>query len=102
MLTIPIDSTDAREQRELADELETIAKREDAEHAARCRGGWLGEDDEGRPIVCLRCRPAFATISCPTCSTPPGACTSQKARGRGRCCPDCRHTRRTTAGARSA
>lgn len=22
-----------------------------------CRRGWLGEDDEGRPIPCLVCRP---------------------------------------------
>lgn len=23
----------------------------------RCDGGWLGEDDQGRPIPCLTCRP---------------------------------------------
>ncbi|MBM0125608.1 hypothetical protein [Pimelobacter simplex] len=27
------------------------------QHAPGCRDGWLGEDDEGRPIPCLECRP---------------------------------------------
>lgn len=26
-------------------------------HEARCKNGWLGEDAEGRPIPCTRCRP---------------------------------------------
>lgn len=26
-------------------------------HDPRCRSGWLGEDIDGRPIPCLRCRP---------------------------------------------
>lgn len=25
-----------------------------------CNGGWLGEDDEGRPRPCLICRPNLA------------------------------------------
>lgn len=27
------------------------------EHDPRCRRGWLGEDDQGRVIPCLTCRP---------------------------------------------
>lgn len=26
-------------------------------HDPRCDRGWLGDDDHGRPIPCLRCRP---------------------------------------------
>lgn len=26
-------------------------------HDPRCRGGWLGEDHEGRRIPCLVCKP---------------------------------------------
>lgn len=26
-------------------------------HDIRCHNGWLGEDDQGRPIPCLTCRP---------------------------------------------
>jgi hypothetical protein len=27
------------------------------DHDPRCRAGWLGEDDEGRIVPCLACRP---------------------------------------------
>lgn len=27
------------------------------DHDPRCRDGWLGEDDDGRLIPCLTCRP---------------------------------------------
>jgi len=33
---------------------------DDEIHAARCTDGFLGEDAQGRPIVCLRCRPHLA------------------------------------------
>lgn len=26
-------------------------------HDPRCEAGWLGDDDLGRPIPCLQCRP---------------------------------------------
>lgn len=30
---------------------------EDAPEAHVCRGGWLGEDADGNPIPCLKCKP---------------------------------------------
>ncbi|MGW4720895.1 hypothetical protein [Nocardia sp. NPDC004260] len=30
---------------------------------ARCRRGWIGADDEGRPIPCLACKPHLAKTS---------------------------------------
>lgn len=32
-------------------------------HDSRCRSGWLGEDLDGRPIPCLRCRPHLASTA---------------------------------------
>jgi hypothetical protein len=29
-------------------------------HDRRCRNGWLGLDDEQRPIPCLHCKPHLA------------------------------------------
>lgn len=29
----------------------------DPSHDQTCRDGWLGEDHQGRPIPCLKCRP---------------------------------------------
>ncbi|TFV67224.1 UNVERIFIED_ORG: hypothetical protein E4P37_03440 [Bacillus sp. AZ43] len=29
-------------------------------HDPTCRGGWLGEDDDGRLVPCLTCRPWIA------------------------------------------
>ncbi|WP_280475471.1 hypothetical protein [Nocardia asiatica] len=34
-----------------------------AEHDRRCRRGFLGEDDEGRPIPCLVCKPHLRQTS---------------------------------------
>lgn len=31
-------------------------------HDPRCRRGWLGEDLDGRPIPCLRCRPHLIRV----------------------------------------
>lgn len=28
-----------------------------------CRNGWRGEDDDGRPIPCLLCRPHLRTTA---------------------------------------
>lgn len=90
---IPIDSTEAREQRE-AEQLDLeAADQERRRHDRDCRGGWLGEDDQGRPRPCLRCRPWLAVRACPTCSTTYAACVLQRDQRRGRCCPDCNHAR---------
>ena len=51
----PIDSTEAAEFREREAEAESPVP-----HSVACRGGWLGEDAEGRPIPCLMCRPHLA------------------------------------------
>lgn len=29
-------------------------------HDPRCKKGWLGHDEEDRPIPCLQCRPKLA------------------------------------------
>lgn len=106
MRTIPIDSTDAREQRELEEELERDQERAargragastsslaDAPrtHDPRCRRGWLGEDEDGRPIPCLTCRPHLAEVACRVCQVPPRRCADQVAGRRGRCCEGCDH-----------
>lgn len=52
----PLDSADAAEQREAANEPPDPAP----VHDLRCDAGWLGEDPAGRPIPCLRCRPHLA------------------------------------------
>lgn len=93
MRTIPTDSTDAREQREREAAQVDAQAAEERRHAAKCRGGWLGEDAEGRPVPCDRCRPHLDRIACRTCSTRPEACAQQRNTHRGPCCPDCDHTR---------
>lgn len=50
----PADSSDAAELRERATEGQPVL------HVSKCLDGWLGEDDEGRPIPCLQCRPHLA------------------------------------------
>lgn len=35
-------------------------------HDPLCRSGWLGEDINGRPIPCLRCRPHLARTPAPS------------------------------------
>ncbi|NPC96612.1 hypothetical protein [Nocardioides sp. zg-DK7169] len=92
MATIPLDSSDAREHREAEAarlEAEAAAQRE---HAETCRGGWLGEDDEGRPVPCRRCRPWLAHVSCRICSAPYQACHNLTTIRRGPCCDGCNHT----------
>lgn len=93
---IPTDSTDAAEMRALAAEAEFDQALEDRRHTKRCRNGWLGEDPDGRPIPCLRCRPHLLTGSCRCCGTKHLECLHQTAQGRGRCCSECDHRRSTT------
>lgn len=84
------DSTDAREQREAEAAQEELERFEQQHRPARC-GGWLGEDEEGRPVPCLRCRPHLALTPCRTCSTGAAACTQDRARHGGPCCDHCDH-----------
>lgn len=91
MRTIPVDSTDARELRELEQDLDDAERAEQARHAAQCRGGWLGEDTEGRPIPCGVCRPHLGHVACRTCSAPWQSCQSLTRIRRGPCCDTCDH-----------
>lgn len=52
----PVDSADARELREF----EAENPEQPFFHDPRCEDGWLGEDERGRPIPCLQCRPHLA------------------------------------------
>ena len=99
-MVIPADSTDARELRELEeargaddDEGLRILQPPGGEHDVRCRGGWLGEDDEARPIPCEQCRPWLAHGVCRTCSAPFQACENLRSIRRGPCCDHCDHAR---------
>lgn len=88
---IPVDSSDARELREaeaerLAEELDQRRRHDD-----ECRDGWRGQDEEGRPRPCLRCRPHLARRECRTCAVPAERCQAQRRQGRGACCGSCEH-----------
>jgi hypothetical protein len=48
----PVDLADAAKPREAA-----AYANDEPLHDARCRDGWLGDDDQDRPIPCLVCRP---------------------------------------------
>jgi hypothetical protein len=89
--TIPIDSTDAREQRELEAALAAEATEAATLHAATCVDGWLGEDLEGHPIACPTCRPHLLTSSCTTCGIDARACRLRRDIGRPPCCDRCSH-----------
>lgn len=94
MRRIPVDSTDARELRELEEE----RSREEAAakvHDPRCRRGWLGETEDGHPIPCLHCRPHLLDQACLSCGAPPRGCETTRRKG-GRCCPDCHHDKETS------
>lgn len=95
MRTIPVDSTDAREQREAEAEQAAAYDAERRRHAEQCRGGWRGEDAHGRPVPCVVCRPHLLSVACRLCSTPYAACTSQRLTRRGPCCGACDHHRTT-------
>ncbi len=101
MRTIPIDSTDAREQRELEAEQAAADALERRQHAERCRAGWLGEDADGRPIVCPLCRPGLLHVPCRTCGATYEACNAQRTARRRPCCDACNHARRSRPAAAS-
>ena len=42
---------------------EPIDEQPESFHDPRCQSGWLGEDPEGHPKPCLRCRPHLAKPS---------------------------------------
>lgn len=100
---IPVDSSDARELREAEREqaqaeaaaracraAADLAAR--AEHDQACTGGWVGEDDDGRPRPCPTCRPHLAHVRCWTCSVPWSVCEEASTTSRGGpCCGDCDH-----------
>lgn len=93
----PVDSSEAREQREAEEAAAESERASVDEHTATCVGGWRGEDDQGRPVPCLTCRPWLALVACWTCQTRAEVCDSRQLLGRGRCCRDCDHKpRRTT------
>lgn len=105
----PVDSSDVQEQRERdAAHQDTAARRradadraarraaahakvDEAVHDARCENGWLGEDEDGRPVPCRACRPHLAHVACRTCSTSYAACEAGQVEHRQACCEDCNH-----------
>lgn len=89
---IPIDSAHARELRELEESHDEQAAAEHRLHDQECRGGWRGEDADGRPRPCLTCRPHLALLRCRICSAPPSVCDEQRSKGLGACCPTCDHS----------
>lgn len=95
MRTIPTDSADVAEQRELEEAQAESAAAEDREHVEKCRGGFLGEDAESRPRPCPRCRPHLLHAPCRTCGTPYATCNAQLSTRRGPCCDQHDHSRRT-------
>jgi hypothetical protein len=32
-------------------------------HDPRCRNGWIGDDEDGRPIPCRTCKPHLSTTA---------------------------------------
>lgn len=80
MFTIPTDSADARELREVEAEREAADAAQRAQdavrdaqarraHAERCHAGWLGEDAQGRPVPCPACHPVPPrVVCCPDCA----------------------------------
>lgn len=93
---IPVDSTEAREFAEQRLALEHERSLRQRDHDRNCTRGWLGEDDQGRPIACLVCRPWLNAAGCRTCGITAVLCQRQVDRGRGACCTDCQHQVKTT------
>lgn len=82
----PVDSAEVAELREA--EQATSQLEVDLSHASTCHGGWLGEDQDGRPIPCLLCRPHLRDVACSYCSTAQSNCRGLV----GACCANCLHT----------
>lgn len=94
----PVDSTDARELRELGQLLQERPEQPGSAarpplqiHDDRCRSGWLGEDDAGRPVPCLTCRPHLASVPCRSCQTVPLVCSAHAGITATPCCERCDH-----------
>jgi hypothetical protein len=108
----PVDSAEAAEQREVEEARReeaaqrrkaltrpraTAAAAEARPHDPRCVGGWLGEDDDARPIPCGACRPHLAVrAACGVCGQSRRACTAAGDRHGTRCCDACTHDHRET------
>lgn len=97
-MRIPVDSAEAAEIRE-AEEAnppappvprpspDPAAQPPDPPHDSSCVGGWLGEDDQGRPRPCLVCRPHLAHPGpCRNCGVATATCSASIEAGCGRCC----------------
>ena len=85
----PIDSAEARELREA--EADEVHARLPSAHDARCRDGWLGDDDQDRPIPCPTCRPHLAPHHCKHCGASRHTCNSNRILGGRHCCRGCTH-----------
>ena len=94
---IPTDSADVAEQRERAAARANVDQHAAAPHDARCVGGWLGHDYDGRPVPCLRCRAHLLAHPCVTCGVREQRCRKQLEQLGTRCCTDCRHGHGPTA-----
>jgi hypothetical protein len=110
----PVDSSEAAEQREIEEARRQEAERRKAHprprstpqtaeaarpHDPRCVGGWLGADEEERPIACPTCRPHLAArAACGVCGQSRRACAATGDRHGGtRCCDHCTHVDREGA-----
>ncbi len=89
----PVDSTEARERREAEAEDQAAAELDRRRHAETCMNGWVGEDQDGRPAPCPRCRPHLLTVACWTCGQTSNACRIKWAALTGRCCDYCDHSK---------
>lgn len=99
---IPVDSADAREQREIEWERANAAAAEQRDHDRRCQGGWLGLDEDERPIPCRRCRPDLVHVACRSCGVGWRSCENLNEIRRGPCCTGCDHQRPALASAPTA
>lgn len=87
----PADSAEARERREAEAEAQAAAELDRRRHAETCRDGWLGEDSQGRPIACPRCRPHTLRVPCWLCGQSSEACDIKRGGRLGGCCEGCDH-----------
>jgi len=87
MLRIPVDSADAAELREIAAEHLSVER----QHEHVCHAGLLGEDADGRPVPCPRCRPHLYDAPCSTCSRRRSSCEALRRVQHRDCCDACAH-----------